>query len=274
MRLFGRGKKKPVPDGVFLKCDGCGEMVYRKNVAERLQVCPECNYHFPISAWERVRIHTDEGTFQETDADLRSCDPLGFAAEKRYVDQIASDMEQTNLSEAVVCGRCKIEGRDVMFAAMDFRFRGGSMGCVVGEKVTRAAELSCHEALPLITMSASGGARMQEGALSLMQMAKTCAALCRLHEKKIPYISVMCHPTTGGVTASWASVGDIIMAEPGALIGFAGRRVIEQTIKKQLPKEFQTAGFLLEHGFIDMIVPRKDIKPTLAKLLDYLMPRR
>jgi len=270
MRLFGRGKKKAVPDGVFVKCDGCGESVYRKNVEERLHVCPECNYHFLIGARDRIAYHTDPGTFEEIDADLTSADPLHFVAEKAYADQIASDMEKTGLREAVICGTCKMEGRPVVFVAMDFRFRGGSMGSVVGEKVTRAAELACGEGLPLVTMSSSGGARMQEGALSLMQMAKTCAAIHRLHDRRLPYISVMCHPTTGGVTASWASMGDVVIAEPRALIGFAGRRVIEQTVKRQLPPDFQTAEFLLEHGFVDMIVARKDLKPTIAKLLGYL----
>ncbi len=270
MRFFR--KKKAMPDGVFVKCGGCGEMVYQKKVEERLQVCPECNYHFPIGAWDRVRYHTDEGTFEEMDKGLRSADPLEFVAEKAYVDQIASDLEKTGLNEAVLCGTCGVEGREVVFIAMDFAFRGGSMGCVVGEKVTRAAELSCRQGLPLVSVSCSGGARMQEGALSLMQMAKSCAALHRLHEKGIPYVSIMAHPTTGGVTASWSSLGDVIMAEPGALIGFAGPRVIEQTIKQKLPEGFQTAEFLLEHGFLDMIVERKDIKSTVAKLLDYLAP--
>jgi acetyl-CoA carboxylase carboxyl transferase subunit beta len=268
MRFFR--KKKAVPDGVFVRCEGCGETVYRKNVEELLQVCPECNYHFRIGARERIRLHTDEGTFQEIDAGLTACDPLGFVAEKAYADQIVSDMAKTELNEAVICGTCKVEGRDVVFAAMDFLFRGGSMGSVVGEKVTRAAELACREWLPLITVSSSGGARMQEGALSLMQMVKTCAALNRLHQRGVPYISIMTHPTTGGVTASWASMGDVIIAEPKALIGFAGRRVIEETIKQKLPPDFQTAEFLLAHGFLDMIVPRSEIKHTLALLMGYL----
>ena len=268
MRFFR--KKKPVPDGVFVKCEGCGETVYRKNVEELLQVCPECNYHFRIGALERLRLHTDEGTFQEIDAGLTACDPLGFVAEKAYADQIASDRETTGLNEAIICGTCKIEGRDVVFGAMDFLFRGGSMGSVVGEKVTRAAELACREWLPLVTVASSGGARMQEGALSLMQLVKTCAALNRLRDRGIPHISVMTHPTMGGVTASWASIGDVIIAEPKALIGFAGRRVIEETIKQKLPPDFQTAEFLLEHGFVDMIVPRSEIKHTLAQLVDYL----
>jgi len=268
MRFFR--KKKPVPDGVFMKCDGCGGMVYRKNVEERLQVCPECNYHFPLRAWDRVEIHTDEDSFEEVDADLISADPLEFVADKAYKDQIAGDMEKTELNEAIICGRATMEGRPVVFCAMDFKFRGGSMGCVVGEKVTRAAELAADRSTPLVTVASSGGARMQEGALSLMQMAKTCAALYRLHEKKVPYVSIMAHPTTGGVTASWASMGDVILAEPKALIGFAGRRVIEETIKQKLPDDFQTAEFLMAHGFLDMIVQRSEIKSTVARLLDYL----
>jgi len=271
MRFFR--KKKPVPDGLFMKCEGCGAMVYRKNVEQLLQVCPECNYHFRIGAWDRIRLHTDEGTFQEIDANLKPCDPLEFAAEKKYAEQLKGDREKTNLNEAIVCGTCTIEGRPVVFASMDFRFRGGSMGSVVGEKVTRAAELATRQRLPLVTVASSGGARMQESALSLMQMVKTCAALRRLHEARGLYISVMTHPTTGGVTASWASMGDVIIAEPKALVGFAGRRVIEETIKKKLPDDFQTAEFLLEHGFIDMIVSRADIKGTIARLLDYLAPQ-
>ena len=272
MRFFR--KKKPVPDGLFMKCDGCGTMVYRKNVEQLLQVCPECNFHFRIGAWDRMRLHTDEGSFHEIDGDLKPCDPLEFVAEKRYAEQLESDIEKTSLNEAVICGTCTIEGRPTVFASMDFRFRGGSMGSVVGEKVTRAAELATRERVPLLTVASSGGARMQESALSLMQMIKTCAALRRLHEAGGLYISVMTHPTTGGVTASWASMGDVIIAEPKALIGFAGRRVIEETIKKKLPDDFQTAEFLLAHGFIDMIVPRAELKSALVKLLDYLPPRR
>lgn len=268
MRFFR--KKKPVPDGIFMKCEGCGEMVYRKNVEEGLQVCPECNYHFPIGAWDRVRMHTDEGSFVEFGRELITADPLNFVAEKAYADQIESDVETTDLNEAIVCGECRIENIHVVFASMDFGFRGGSMGSVVGEKVTRAAERSLEKKIPLVTVSSSGGARMQEGALSLMQMAKTCAALQRLGDARIPYISVMAHPTTGGVTASWASMGDVIIAEPGALIGFAGRRVIEQTVKEELPEDFQTAEFLMEHGFLDKIVQRNDIKKTVAGILDYL----
>ena len=270
MRFFR--KKKPVPDGVFMKCEGCDEMVYRKNVEERLWVCPECNYHFRILVSDRIRLHLDEGSFREIDASLTSTDPLDFVSEEAYEDKLKGDCEKTGLNGALCCGRGRIGGKEVVFAALEFRFRGGSMGCVVGEKLTRAAELAAEEKIPLVTLSSSGGARMQEGALSLMQMSKTCAALQRLNSLPVPHISIMTHPTTGGVTASWASTGDIIMAEPGALIGFAGRRVIEQTVKEDLPEDFQTAEFLLEHGFLDMIVERQHIKETLSSLIDYLQP--
>lgn len=269
MLRFGK-KKKQVPDGLFVKCDGCGALVYRKNVEERLHTCPECNYHFRIGAWDRVKLHTDEGSFQEIAGDLLPCDPLKFVAAKAYEDQLKGYMQDSGLNEAIVCGTCTIEERPAVFAAMDFRFCGASMGSVVGEKLTRAVELALERQAPLVTVAASGGARMQESALSLMQMAKTCAALNRFSRAGGAYVSVMTHPTTGGVTASWASMGDVIMAEPGALIGFAGRRVIEETIKQELPADFQTAEFLLAHGFLDMIVDRKDIKPTVARLLGYL----
>lgn len=269
MLRFGR-KKKQVPDGLFMKCDGCGTLVYRKSVEERLQTCPECNHHFRIGARLRVKLHTDEGSFQEIDADLVPCDPLSFVAVKAYKDQIPQYVQRSGLNEAVLTGTCAIEGRPAVFAAMDFEFCGASMGSVVGEKITRAAELATEKKLPFVTIAASGGARMQESAYSLMQMAKTCAALNRLHKAGGTHISVLSDPTTGGVTASWASMGDVVIAEPGATIGFAGRRVIEQTIKKHLPDEFQTAEFLLEHGFLDMIVERKDVKATVAALIDYL----
>jgi len=272
MLRFSRKKEQrnQVPDGLFVKCDGCGSLVYRKNVEERLHTCPECNYHFRIGAWDRVRLHTDDGTFQEVDGDLIPCDPLHFVATKAYRDQLTGYAETTGLNEAVICGTCRIDGRPAAFVAMDFRFCGASMGSVVGEKVARAAELALDSGVPLVTVAASGGARMQESALSLMQMAKTCAALNRFSQAGGAHISVLTHPTTGGVTASWASLGDVIIAEPGALIGFAGRRVIEQTINQQLPDDFQTAEFLMAHGFLDMIVDRKDIKATVSTLIDYL----
>jgi acetyl-CoA carboxylase carboxyl transferase subunit beta len=264
-----RGKKQ-VPDGLFVKCEGCSRLVYRKNVEERLQTCPECNHHFRIGAWDRVRLHTDEGSFNEVDADLLPCDPLGFVAAKAYQDQLKAYAESSGLDEAVVCGTCRIEGRPAAFAAMDFRFCGASMGSVVGEKLARLVELAARQSLPVVTVAASGGARMQESALSLMQMAKTSAAIYRFRRTAKPYISILTDPTTGGVTASWASLGDVMIAEPGALIGFAGQRVIEETINQKLPPDFQTAEFLLAHGFVDMIVHRKDIKATVASLLDYL----
>jgi len=269
MLRFGR-QKREMPGGLFVKCDGCGAMVYRKNVAERLQLCPECGYHFVVTAWDRVQLHTDEGTFEEIDAGLLPCDPLHFVAAKAYADQLKQDIENTGLKEAMISGTCRIGGHAAVFAAMDFRFRGASMGSVVGEKLTRAVELALEEKLPLVTVASSGGARMQESALSLMQMAKTCAALQRFSRAGGAYFSIMTHPTTGGVTASWASMGDVIIAEPGAMIGFAGRRVIEQTINQELPPDFQTAEFLMEHGFIDIIVERKEIKPTVARLIGYL----
>jgi acetyl-CoA carboxylase carboxyl transferase subunit beta len=269
MLRFGK-KKKQIPDGLFVKCDGCAAMVYGKDVEERLHTCPECNYHFRIGAWDRVRIHTDEGSFQEVDADLVSCDPLRFVARKAYADELKSDIAATGLNEAIICGTCRVDGRAAVFTAMDFRFRGASMGSVVGEKFTRAVELAMDKGLPLVSVAASGGARMQESALSLMQMAKTCAALSRFSKAGGAYVSVLTHPTTAGVLASWASMGDVVIAEPGALIGFTGRRVIEETIKQELPADFQTAEFQLQHGFVDMIVDRKDIKPTVARLLSYL----
>jgi acetyl-CoA carboxylase carboxyl transferase subunit beta len=272
MRFFR--KKKPVPDGLFMKCKGCGSMVYRKNVEELHHVCPECDYHFRINVWDRIKLHTDEDSFEEIDAHLRPSDPLEFEAKAAYKDKVKKDQKKTGLNEAVVTGTCTIEGRPSVFACLDFRFRGGSMGSVMGEKITRAVELAGRKKLPLVTVASSGGARMQESSLSLMQMAKTCAALQRFHESGGAYISIMTHPTTGGVTASWASMGDVILAEPKALIGFAGRRVIEQTINEKLPDDFQTAEFLLDHGFIDRIVPRGDIKDTLARLIDYLAPQK
>jgi acetyl-CoA carboxylase carboxyl transferase subunit beta len=273
MLRFGRSrKKKQVPDGLFVKCGGCGALVYRKNVEERLHICPECNYHFRVGARERVKLHTDEGSFEEFASELLPTDPLKFVAAKAYKDQLKKDVEVSGLNEAIICGTCAIDGHPAVFAAMDFRFRGGSMGSVVGEKVTRAVETAMEKRLPLVTVAASGGARMQENMLSLMQMAKTCAALNRFSRAGGAYVSIMTHPTTAGVLASWASMGDVIIAEPGALMRFTGGRVLKETIKQELPPDFNTAEFYLEHGFVDMIVERKDIKRTLGCLLDYLCP--
>ncbi len=268
--LHPNRKKKDMPDGLFVKCGGCGEMVYRKNVEELLQVCPECGYHFRIGARERVELHADEGSFAEFDGDLLPCDPLNFVAAKAYDDQLEGYTEKSGLNEAAVCGTCRIEGHPAVLVTMDFRFSGGSMGSVVGEKVTRAVERAMERDLPLVTAAASGGARMQENALSLMQMVKTCAALERFDAAGGVYLSVMTHPTTGGVWASWAAMGDVLIAEPGATIRFAGPRVLQETIKGELPEGFATAEFLLEHGFIDLVVERKDLTGTIGRLIEYL----
>lgn len=255
-----------MPAGLWAKCPRCKNLIYQKELERNLQVCPRCSYHHRLSSTERVAITLDEGSFAEFDASLTSVDPLGFAG---YPDKLEEARRKTGRPEAAISGVGTIDGFRTVVTALDFFFMGGSMGSVVGEKVARATERALEERLPLITFSASGGARMQEGALSLMQLAKTSAAVARLHAERLPYISVMCDPTTGGVTASFASLGDVILAEPGALIGFAGRRVIEQTIGRRLPDRFQTAEFCLEHGLIDMIVPREQLRTRLAQLLQF-----
>ncbi len=266
-------EKRAVPDGVWEKCKGCNEPIYTKELEKNHKVCPKCDYHFPFSAQERVNHLTDPGTFDELWADLSSEDPLHFIANKTYVDSLDIARDKTGLNDAVICGTGQVNGRRVAVGAMDFGFIGGSMGSVVGEKITRLIELATDDRLPLIITSSSGGARMQEGMVSLMQMAKTSAAAARFNKSGMPYISILAHPTTGGVTASFPSLADIIIAEPNALIGFAGQRVIEQTIKQKLPKNFQTAEFNLTHGMIDMIVSRLEMKHTITRLLDYLEPR-
>ncbi|HSL91629.1 MAG TPA: acetyl-CoA carboxylase, carboxyltransferase subunit beta [Candidatus Limnocylindrales bacterium] len=274
IRLFRRkdeGEKKfKVPEGMWIKCGACLEIIYKPEVERNLNVCPKCNYHFRIPAMERIRAVTDEGTFQEFGEDLESVDMLSFTDTKKYTDRLKETKKKTGRKEAVITGTAKINGIDVVLAVLDFEFLGGSMGCVVGEKIAAAAEAAKELPRPLIIFSASGGARMQEGTLSLMQMAKTSAALARLSDARIPFISVLTDPTTGGVAASFAMLGDIIISEPGALIGFAGPRVIEQTIKQKLPEGFQRAEFLLEHGMIDTIVERTRLKPTLTQVLRFL----
>jgi len=274
IRLFRRkeeGEKKfKVPEGMWIKCDACLEIIYKPEVERNLNVCPKCNYHFRIPATERIRAVTDEGTFQEFGEDLESVDMLSFTDTKKYTDRLKESKKKTGRKEAVITGSVKLNGIDVVLAVLDFEFLGGSMGCVVGEKIAAAAEAAKELSRPLIIFSASGGARMQEGTLSLMQMAKTSAALARLSDARIPFISVLTDPTTGGVAASFAMLGDIIISEPGALIGFAGPRVIEQTIKQKLPEGFQRAEFLLEHGMIDIIVERTRLKPTLTQVLRFL----
>jgi acetyl-CoA carboxylase carboxyl transferase subunit beta len=264
-------KKGKIPEGLWVKCDGCKEIVYNKEIERNLKVCPKCNYHFRISARERLKLLVDEGSFIELDKDLESTDPLHFKDKITYKDRLKEKQKSTGLKEAVISGDALIKGYPVSLVIMDFSFMGGSMGSVVGEKVLRAAERSIEKKQPLITVSSSGGARMQEGILSLMQMAKVAAAIGKLKDSGVLYISIMCDPTFGGVTASFASIGDIIIAEPKSLIGFAGARVIEQTIKQPLPDDFQRAEFLLEHGLIDMVVDRKNLRDTIAKLFELFL---
>jgi acetyl-CoA carboxylase carboxyl transferase subunit beta len=265
----GARKKVVIAEGLWIKCDSCKEIIYRAEVERAGRVCPKCRYAFRIGARERIAALTDAGSFEERDPGLVSGDPLGFRDTKRYRERIRAARDKTRLSDAVVTGIARIGGYPVAIAAFDFGFLGGSMGSVVGEKLTRAIELATDKHLPVIIVAASGGARMQEGILSLMQMAKTAVALERLAVAGLPYISVLTDPTTGGVTASFAMLGDIILAEPRALIGFAGPRVIAETIRQPLPEGFQRSEFLLEHGQLDLIVERHDLRPTLLRLLAF-----
>ena len=264
-------KKGKTPEGLWVKCDGCKEIIYKKEIEKNLKICPKCNYHFRISARERLKLLVDEGSFVEIDENLSSVDPLHFKDSILYKDRLKENQKKSGLREAVVSGDALIKGYPVSLAIMDFSFMGGSMGSVVGEKVSRAAERSIEKKQPFISIASSGGARMQEGIFSLMQMAKASACIGRLKDNGILYISILCDPTFGGVTASFATLGDIIIAEPKSLIGFAGPRVIEQTIKQPLPDDFQRADFLLEHGLIDMVVDRKILKETLAKIFELLI---
>jgi acetyl-CoA carboxylase carboxyl transferase subunit beta len=264
--------KRSVPAGVFSKCPGCRAQLLTSDLEQNLNVCPQCEHHFPFGAQQRLDQLLDPGTFVEADASIESVDPLGFKDSKRYVDRLRAARKTAGGSDAVKVGAGFIDGQPVELGIFVFEFMGGSMGSVVGEKVTRVFERALERRVPAIIFSASGGARMQEGVLSLMQMAKTSAALGRLREAGIPYASVLLHPTTGGVAASFAMLGDVILAEPKALIGFAGARVIQNTIRQRLPPGFQRAEFLLEHGFLDKIVPRKEMRPTLSRLLRYLHP--
>jgi acetyl-CoA carboxylase carboxyl transferase subunit beta len=264
-----KGKKVVIAEGLWIKCDSCKEIVYRAEVDRGGRVCPKCRYAFRISARERIALLADSGSFEERDAGIVSTDPLGFRDTRRYRDRIRGAREKTGNPEAVVTGLARVDGWPTVLCAFDFAFLGGSMGSVVGEKLTRAIELAIDKHLPVIIVSASGGARMQEGILSLMQMAKTAAALERLAAERLPYISVLTDPTTGGVTASFAMLGDAILAEPRALVGFAGPRVIAETIRQPLPDGFQRSEFLLEHGQLDMIVERRELKDTLRRLLAF-----
>ncbi len=260
-------KNVQVPEGVWTKCKNCQEIVYAKEVKRNLDVCPKCDYHFRIGARERIDLIIDAGTFVEMDATLRSVDFLDFKDSKRYKDRIKAAVKKAGDGDAVICGEGHLDGLPVVVAVFDFSFMGGSMGSVVGEKITRAIEKGLETDAPVLIFSSSGGARMQESIMSLMQMAKTSAALAKLKAAGIPFISVLTDPTTGGVTASFAMLGDLNIAEPRALIGFAGPRVIEQTIRQTLPDGFQRSEYLLEHGMIDMIVPRKEMKQKLSELL-------
>jgi acetyl-CoA carboxylase carboxyl transferase subunit beta len=259
--------RKDVPDGMWTKCEGCGEIIHRKQLEQQVYTCIKCNFHFRIGSREYIPILIDEGSFREMERKVRSTDPLAFEDTKRYKDRIKESMRKTQLTDAVRVGTGKMNRMSVVIAVMDFSFIGGSMGSVVGEKVTRAVEKALKLKVPLIIVSSSGGARMMEGVYSLMQLAKTSGRLSQLSDAGIPFISVMTDPTTGGVTASYAMLGDINLAEPGALIGFAGPRVIKQTIGKDLPEGFQRSEFQLEHGFVDVVVHRKDMKDTITKLL-------
>jgi acetyl-CoA carboxylase carboxyl transferase subunit beta len=278
MALFGkpkytivRLKKKEIPDGLWTKCEECGEVLYNKVLDENFKVCPKCDYHFILGAPERIKMLVDEGTFVEHDPDMVSNDPLDFKGPKTYKEKLAQDQAATGLKDAVITGECEINGKKTLLAVTDSRFIMGTMGSLVGEKITRAIETATAKKLPVIIISGSGGgARMYEGMFSLMQMAKTCAALDYHHKAKLLYISVLTNPTMAGIMASFAGVGDVIVAEPKALIGFTGPRVIEQTIRQKLPPGFQKSEFCLDHGLIDMIIARKNLKNTLSNLIDYL----
>jgi acetyl-CoA carboxylase carboxyl transferase subunit beta len=266
-----RERKITIPEGLWVKCDNCKEIVYKKEVARNANVCPKCNYHFRISARERLEVLYDDGKYREFDTEISPVDALAFVDSKPYASRIATYQNETGLKDALISSEGLLGGMPVIIAVMEYGFMGGSMGSVVGEKVTRAAERAHEARCPLIIISCSGGARMQEGALSLMQMAKISAALARLDARGIPFVSVLTDPTTGGVTASFAMLGDLNIAEPRALIGFAGPRVIEQTIRQKLPMGFQRSEFLLEHGMIDLIVERAQLRDTLAQCLHFMV---
>lgn len=262
-------KKKDMPEGQWQKCSGCKAVLHEIELAENLRVCPKCGHHFPMDSASRIKSLVDEGTWQSMDDALKGSDPLEF---KGYLAKLEASRAKTGLNEAVVTGRARLRGHPVTLGVMDFRFQGASMGSAVGEKITRAIEVATEERRGVIIVAASGGARMHEGILSLMQMAKTSGALALHHEAGLPFISVLTHPTFGGTTASFATLGDINLAEPGTVIGFAGPVVIKETTHQKLPPGFQTAEFMLEHGLIDRIVPRKELRDTLGKFLDFFMP--
>ena len=273
-KLSASRKKKNIPEGLWTKCPVSGEIVFNKDLEHNLMVVPKSGYHFPIGSRERIATMVDEGSFEEHDAGVKSGDPLKFFDSVAYPDRIRRYEKESGLAEAVICGVGRIGGVNTSLAVMDFRFCGGAMGSAVGEKITRAIERALKKKIPCVIVSSSGGARMQEGIFSLMQMAKTSAALGRLAAARLPFISILTYPTTGGVTASFATLGDVILAEPGALIGFAGARVIRETTKQTLPAGFQTAEFLLKHGLVDQIVSRLELRDRLISLLQALFTHK
>ncbi|MGH9774030.1 MAG: acetyl-CoA carboxylase, carboxyltransferase subunit beta [Candidatus Acidiferrales bacterium] len=282
MPWFKREKKiaKPAPteaerrvrtEGLWIKCPGCRAIIWKKDLEANWNVCTKCDHHFRLGARQRLELLLDDNDWVEYDAELASSDPLEFSDTRPYRERLAEAQEKLGMADAIITAEGRLSGRPVMCCSMEFRFIGGSMGAVVGEKVTRAVERSMEKRMPLVVVSCSGGARMMEGVVSLMQLAKVAAALGRLDDARVPYISVLTDPTTGGVTASFAMLGDLNIAEPGALIGFAGPRVIEQTIRQKLPEGFQRSEFLLEHGFLDAVVPRKELKPYIANAFDFFL---
>jgi acetyl-CoA carboxylase carboxyl transferase subunit beta len=269
--ISSNGQKKDIPDGMWTKCSGCGEIIHKKELDKNLFTCPKCNFHFRIGSKEYFEILLDDGSFKEMNKKMRSIDPLKFTDTKSYASRVETTIKKTGLYDAVRTGEGMMNGIPVVIACMDFAFIGGSMGSVVGEKIARATDIARKKRQPLIIISSTGGARMMEGALSLMQMAKMSAKLAQLSDAGVPYISILTDPTTGGVTASFAMLGDIHIAEPAALIGFAGPRVIKQTIGKDLPKGFQRSEFLLDKGFVDLVVHRKELKETISKVIRNLV---
>ena len=270
--IEAQADKSKIPEGLWVKCPSCAQAIYNKDLATNLQVCPKCGHHFRLSAVERLKMLFDEGEYQEHDGELSSIDPLHFTDTKPYRKRLEAGRGATGQRDAILSATGLIDGRKAAVCAMEYGFIGGSMGVVVGETITRAIERAIDERIPVVVVSCSGGARMMEGALSLMQMAKISAALARLDRARLPYLSVLTDPTTGGVTASFAMLGDLNIAEPRALIGFAGPRVIEQTIRQKLPEGFQRSEFLLEHGFVDLVVDRRELKAAISRALGFMMP--
>ncbi len=268
-KVTSPAEKKELPDGLWIKCDSCGEILYKKELEKKYFVCGKCNHHFRVGSDVYIELLFDKGSFKEFNQNIKSTDPLNFTDVKSYSEKYNATVKKTGLNDAVITGTAKIDRKAVVAALMDFRFMGGSMGSVVGEKISRAIDIAHKKGYPLIVLSASGGARMHEGVLSLMQLAKTSAKLARLSKKSIPYISILTNPTTGGTTASYAMLGDVNVAEPGALIGFAGPRVIKQTIGQDLPPGFQRSEFVQDHGFLDSIVHRHELKSYISNMLSF-----